>query len=663
MTKRFTVVLGAVLAAGCSMRASYAVPIEYLISRTSVVNEDKYLGQPSQHVVEPGRVPLVRDPVVPFVAWGLWFDEDIMISLSGDPGWGMIEVSKIVLPSGRHVWFTLDSKEDGRQFVGLPDDPLAAEMAKAFPAPSYNAGLIVKEVKKRTRHKTLAHYEVSYRRIDGAPIRFELTVDDSVKPSLLRNGHAMNHSQGNVLALVDLASMQLVKSGGFRFIGDHPRRAQSLLTQKIAGVLRQAAAGLRAGSWKLNGASLEARNSDSNTLGLVILGDDGRVVTLGTGDAFPSVQYDFAREGESLGLREIRVDQSLDGRTKEVARIRFNPALPDLRYGPPSRPLESRMVVGVNGQSGYQMGVVRVERDRDGSSARISVLSRKPSWAKQRPVVSFVRYGARGVTLDSAVLSPGASPHRAAEVEASPRQAEVSVLRSAEMVWRKRPHRVGTLEISSAHARLTGGPWANGSNASDEVVSEVTVDTLRGADFWRVMTPVFPMVNSFTGEDEPYHGARASGVIDLTVRLPEGVQPGQYFAFLDGFGFDAGPLHRESGANTAGFHVGVGPVRVEGDSLRLRARLAHQVGDVPERRSAVKQYSALGWLHLVIVRAPEGTRSEDRRLSWSARQEGGWFRSPRVGRVPAHAMGRDCSRRTPLSFRRRNEAVADTSAH
>ena len=116
----------------------------------------------------------------------------------------MIEVCKVDTPDGA-VWFSLDSHQDGRQLVGIPDSEAAKGFAQAFPASLYTNDLKVTEHKLEDR----THFDVSYRRADRKLIQFSIETEDEDQPPRKRNGNAMNHSADQSLAVLDIFSLDL----------------------------------------------------------------------------------------------------------------------------------------------------------------------------------------------------------------------------------------------------------------------------------------------------------------------------------------------------------------------------------------------------------------------------------------------------------------------
>ena len=74
----------------------------------------------------------------------------------------------------------LDSWQDGRQYVGLPSGSAYQQVASIFPAPwrECTAGT---GGKRRARFGYTT-YDVSYQRIDGETITFQMRAPDQDKP-------------------------------------------------------------------------------------------------------------------------------------------------------------------------------------------------------------------------------------------------------------------------------------------------------------------------------------------------------------------------------------------------------------------------------------------------------------------------------------------------
>jgi hypothetical protein len=574
---------------------AFAMPVSWLLSGNAVVDEDKWLGVPMHaDVGVQYQHPVQLEPMLPFVAFGMRFDDDLMVGLKDDGIWGMTEVSRVYLPNGDSVWFALDSMLDGRQFVGLPDDPRAVEIAASFPAPTYSSGLVVEE-SESTNGETEFH--ATWTRRDGEPMALWMRASDQDKPPRKRNGNGMNHSQGSVLAMLDLFSVNLVGGEQLAFQTDHPRGVQRVLGTEVAARMRQVVAGLRAGDWVQDGVLLTDSAGNEVSFQLV---DSGEQVWLESIGQPQQLRYQFDKVADQFQLREIRLFQAAAGRDSELMHMQFNPSLPDLRHGPPKIGWEGRVATTIHGMRGWHQGIVRVD-DVDGD-AEVMLVSTAPNWAARRPVWSRLDYGEKP-SLQSRILAAGGEQ----AVEALlPLGERFNALRSpavVDMVWDKRPHRLSTLSIlvdavdpTKDVVSLGGGTWANGVFASDSVHYTVQTVEVEGDELYALQTPRFPLVAlPLLPGEQP---SSVLGVVNATVPLPSDSVGKQVIVWVRGFSLTPGPAHMEAGITTRGLRVAIAHQRVEGDLLKLVLHMSHEIGGVPDRRQHLTQYSALGQISL-----------------------------------------------------------------
>ena len=249
------------------------IPLKFFISKNSVVNEETFLGKSTHSPIVIDHEPLNSHPVIPFIPWCLHFDQDIMVALQGNDGWGMIEVSKIYLPNGEVVWFTLDSRLDGLQYIGLPShiSEIAKQMLSAFSRATYDASLKVSE--NYIKGKKVV--EVDYSRLNPTnnqrdPIKFCIKIGAKKNhnasfyikdnPPFFRNGNAMNHSQNSALAILDLTSVNLTNN----IIFSDPKDIEpySIFGLKVAGLMSQSCSGILSGAWFQSDSTLENEKNE-----------------------------------------------------------------------------------------------------------------------------------------------------------------------------------------------------------------------------------------------------------------------------------------------------------------------------------------------------------------------------------------------------------------
>ena len=358
----------------------------HLIPTRASVDEERYLG-PEAEPPSPRGKRAVDVPVLPFLVWGLHFDEELVMELADHPTWRMLEIVRVDL-DGEQVWFSLDSHRCGRQWVAVNER--SERVAAGFPAPTYLSDLAV----ERTEDEREIRYGAAWTMQSGERIEVDGLVRKPLKTTLLRNGNSMNHSQETALAVIDLE--QYRKAKVVVRIDGQP--------QKVVGLSRvmlvQVAAGLMEGDATFcageAGAVGMERSAGSPVEYLRSESDGG--ITLSARRPTGVESWDFTEERGVQHLREVRVEQQ----GSEVLRLRINPPLPDLRY-PAKSESEHRMVASLNGIEGYMSAVVRVGPGAEKGTTAVAVDPDFPRWAAARPVRSVVRYSNGVASLETSV--------------------------------------------------------------------------------------------------------------------------------------------------------------------------------------------------------------------------------------------------------------------
>jgi len=379
----WTVMAGLVLAVGFAGLLSGCA---HLVPTRASVAEERYLGAPQEPSRTRGR-RAVEVPVLPFLVWGLHFDEELVVELADHPTWRMLEVVRLEV-GGEELWFSLDSHRCGRQWAAV--DERSETVAAGFPAPTYRSGLAV----ERTEDEQEIRYRATWTMQSGEEIEVDGVVRKPLKASPLRNGNAMNHSQETALAVIDLE--QYGKARVDVRVDGEPQKVVGLsrvmLVQAAAGLI-EGDATLRAGAD--GGLDLEL---DGGTADTYVRNETAGGFLLSASRPLGIETWEFAEVGSAQHLREVRIEQQ----GRDVMRLRLNPPLPDLRH-PAQGESEHRVVVSLNGLEGYMSAVVRVgPGDRKGTTA-VAVEPRFPRWAAQRPVHSLLSYAAGTATVETRV--------------------------------------------------------------------------------------------------------------------------------------------------------------------------------------------------------------------------------------------------------------------
>lgn len=346
----------------------------HLIPTGRVVDEERFLGEDEAPAVSQGE-PRVSFPVLPFSVWGLHFDEELVLELADHPTWRMLEVVRVEI-AGESLWFSLDSHRCGRQWVAT--DERSEAVAAGFPAPTYRTDLEV----DRFRDAGEIRYRASWTMRTGEKIEVNARARRPLWTPPMRNGNTMNHSQETALALIDLEKLRPAV-GTVRIDGVEQRTV--VLSR---GLLVQAAGGLMEDSRELeaDGERLIARRAPGQE---VIYEresvEGGFVLVARTPTAVES--WRFAERGAGQHLEQVQIEQE----GHEVLKLRFNPALVDLRR-PVAGESRSRMAASVNGRAGYMAADVTVGPGDDADSVEVRVEPRAPRWAAARPARATLRF-------------------------------------------------------------------------------------------------------------------------------------------------------------------------------------------------------------------------------------------------------------------------------
>ena len=384
------------LAAACYPRLMPADPV--------APDEQTFLGAAEQSSQDYSGEPQRQSLVLPFIPWGLDFEEEMLFEFANHPLYGMVEITRVGAADGRQAWFALVSELNGVQHV-VVGNAEAAALARVFPAPVTEGGLQVVEVRTDSR----VQYRATMNLPNGQHLDVLLSSRSQGSALPKRNGNAMNHSQDSVLVVLDLEEFNWA-SAEVRLDGRRTSVRKLALVLPFAWRLQQAVGGLASGSIWMDDSSglaptlrvaagvprpLEAQVGDQG----VTLRDRGEILETDWG-------FDSAAQGRAFELRSVAVRHG----QVPVFNMRLNPSLPDLRF-PLSRTHESRFVAGSNGRAGLMTGTVRA---RSGESGPIvEVVPDIPFWACERPVrntLDFVLSGlgeqaSMGVEL-SAVVDP-----------------------------------------------------------------------------------------------------------------------------------------------------------------------------------------------------------------------------------------------------------------
>ncbi len=657
-------------------------PLRYYTKKLSAFKggADEYLGSnaspqgfylPGANAPEAGYA--IKSPIVPLFPFSVKMDFDFVMGVE-DASYSMYEIIRVDIDVQKSIWFTLDSKYDGRQFIGLPKDPTAAQlvvsMAKSLGIPTYQAGLKVAYATSGNGDRIL---DVSYQRTDPSgeepskdiafvatiPAKYDLDgrPDDSVFPKTnKRQSHGMNHSAFKIMALIDIyKAVPFLKLPKIKITWkSEPIDFQSILGFKVKSPISQSILGLSEGDAP---RELDVFKRDENSVIYqnLIKGPQGEILQ--------RHRYKFDLRDGKEELRSI--DYMDPYKELLIGQMNFNPALPDLRYALSPGEHVSRVSIGmdakgVNPKNGrnlpvFYFGQVFCHNDGDGISKIVEVRSgdarkkvrkqflKTPEWTYGRPLMASLRpLGENQVAVRAQVMSP--APLRTyGELYEAKRVSELDYVGEYTVKWIVRTHRLSRLVMrtgqalehedrarstggnrtSSVNLYLEGGLWGNGGSAKDQTEFKAMVTKLKGRHLYHLSTRSFPMTQDlgmFPLDGDHFKGEKAKLISRqrLEVQLEPGLPENRVIPFLLGYKFASGPNHKEIGVSFNGFGIGIESYSYDAHSGILTLELWAEKGFGPELtrpyagplKQNLVSYSGNVAFDIGVLVAPNGYRQE-----------------------------------------------------
>ncbi|MEZ4322639.1 MAG: hypothetical protein R3F61_34550 [Myxococcota bacterium] len=231
-----TALLALTLLGGCAKNIKPAGPVLTPYERARDFSATQYSG--ASYIGAPHS----NAPVLPFMAFGATFDLDIAIGLKDDR-WDMIEIARVQRPGqAAPMWIVLESRAGSKEQSLVANVNDINTWMPELPLARKSGGL---EVEDRTTADGL-DIRVKYDNIDNQPVELILQGDPPEKLARKRNGNTMGHGANDVLAVLDVSSMESLFKADVR-IDDKNVRARKVaaivpmqfaLTQTQGGVSR-----------------------------------------------------------------------------------------------------------------------------------------------------------------------------------------------------------------------------------------------------------------------------------------------------------------------------------------------------------------------------------------------------------------------------------------
>lgn len=165
------------------------------------------VNRPHEGLSYTGRAPATEAPVLPFMVFGAAFDLDfVVMPRNGD--FDMIEYARVAAPKGP-MWLALETSADsGDQTILANLDDIDAFMPE-IPLRRQSVNL---QVDDRCTEFTV-DVSLSYTSSNGDRVEAEMMGDPPLKTKKKRNGKTFDHSQNQLMAVLDIpASQSLFKA-------------------------------------------------------------------------------------------------------------------------------------------------------------------------------------------------------------------------------------------------------------------------------------------------------------------------------------------------------------------------------------------------------------------------------------------------------------------
>ncbi len=339
-------------------------------------------------------------PVLPFMVFGVAYDLDIVV-VTEHPVWDMTEIARIDTPDGP-LWLAKDARRSDLEQIIIADIPDLFTWMPEIPVRRVQGTVRVED---RSSESDL-DMDIFYTNPDGEPVHISYQGKVPVAEQGKRNGSTMGHSQGTVMAVLDLPVRNLARSTTVRINGETQK------VRKIAGLvpftmaLTQTQAGIAIAAIAMTPHPPAFPDAPTSTVDLTHQLAEGRTATqtwhVGRGSngarlvqrsELRTIEHRFIGT-ESLEWTGATVQQV--GKDEPALVITANPALPDLR-----RRFEgvvsSRFVMDVAGQQSHATGEIHAEWVDDDVVVRIRPDA--PWWVAERPMDSRIHQTTNGFTL------------------------------------------------------------------------------------------------------------------------------------------------------------------------------------------------------------------------------------------------------------------------
>ena len=177
-------------------------------------------------------------PIVPFMAWGVAYDLDLVI-VTEHPEWDMTEIARINTPDGP-LWMAKDARRSDLEQMLLVDLEDPYSWMPEIPVTRLQRDIRIEERSTETH----VDMDVFYTNADDESVHISYQGSQPVSQRGKRNGSTMGHSKASIIAVLDLPAMNLTRHVTARYDGEVQPLKKILGLVPFAMSLTQTQAGI-----------------------------------------------------------------------------------------------------------------------------------------------------------------------------------------------------------------------------------------------------------------------------------------------------------------------------------------------------------------------------------------------------------------------------------
>lgn len=486
-------------------------------------------------------------PIIPIIPFCMNMNFDIVLSVD-DGTYSMYEIIRVDLTSEKSIWLTLDSKYNGKQFIGLPeneqDKNLVQYIASTLGVLTYEANLATPEV---IVNKNKTFYNIKYTRIDPEELEQTKPMDITISipnkynidnnSSILfpnwsnRNSHCMNHSSSNFLGLIDIyKTLPSVKASSMKVnLNQHQFKFQRILGIKVKSMIGQTVAGIGKIDYTCNLPDLRQTSEDSKSVTYTL---SQRLKDI----EFQNIQYHFIKNNGHLELKTIEIKQS--SVTKTLSTFEFTPSLPDLRYSLPSKEVKCRVAVAVDGKNGitssnrpfFYIGTTSISKGLNDDELLLTITpeasGKTPEWFKLRPISNIIKIQSNKFVAKSRPMTP------------------VSISENIHLDELKLPPGIPRVQLfKSDHLRVISKSYQFDSTNDEDLYKNSSSGV-----YYQLSSKSFPLRQDL--DFFPFNNnGQVHGTYQFRVKLPTEVRATHLTGIINGFAVMGGPYQQSEKIN------------------------------------------------------------------------------------------------------------------